>query len=109
MMRITAQDMRTIAAIADRAVALLKALDQIEEYRPKLDDFWRIAIADEIFIVHRDIVPLRLADFLNADDGNFAHDIGGIHRHLERRAGKPPRLNDCFLPRFASINGRELE
>lgn len=42
--------------------------------------------------------PLKLADLLAADDFNFAHDVAGIRRHIDRTTGK---LLDCFLPRFA--------
>jgi hypothetical protein len=42
--------------------------------------------------------PLRLADLLAADDFNFAHDVSGIHRHLDRATGK---LVGGFLPRLA--------
>ena len=59
-------------------------------------------IAAELTIVHRNIVPLRLADFLAADDSNFAHDIGGIHENLEFH-GATARLANCFLPRFAQV------
>ncbi len=43
-------------------------------------------------------VPMRLQELLDADAFNFAHDIGGIYRHLDRSTGK---LGGCFLPRFA--------
>lgn len=42
--------------------------------------------------------PLKLAELLAADDFNFAHDVGGIRRHINRTTGK---LENCFLPRFA--------
>lgn len=42
--------------------------------------------------------PLRLADLLAADDFNFAHDLAGIQRHINRETGK---LEGFFLPRFA--------
>jgi len=35
---------------------------------------------------------------LAADDANFAHDIAGIHRHLNHATGY---LMDCFVPRYA--------
>lgn len=44
-------------------------------------------------------VPLRLAEFADADDFNFEHDILGIHRHLDRQTGE---LGDFFVPRFAA-------
>jgi len=42
--------------------------------------------------------PLRLNDLLAADDFNFAHDIFGIDRHINRLNGK---LENCFSPRFS--------
>lgn len=42
--------------------------------------------------------PLRLDNLLAADQFNFAHDLGGIRRHINRKTGK---LGDFFLPRFA--------
>ncbi len=44
-------------------------------------------------------MPLRLADLLAADDFNFAHDVFGIMRHIDRRTG---RLDNHFVPRFCS-------
>jgi hypothetical protein len=37
----------------------------------------------------------------SADDFNFAHDVGGIHRHMNRETGE---LGGCFLPRFTKRN-----
>ena len=42
--------------------------------------------------------PLKLKEWLAADDSNFAHDLMGIWRHIDRTTGT---LRDCFLPRFA--------
>lgn len=42
--------------------------------------------------------PLRLADLLHASDYDFAHDVFGITRHIDRNTGK---LTNCFLPRYA--------
>lgn len=42
-------------------------------------------------------VPLRLDELLEADKFNFAHDVYGIRRHINRKTGK---LENCFLPRF---------
>lgn len=47
---------------------------------------------------HANGTPLRLAELLKADDGNFGHDVFGIRRHIDRETGK---LGDCFLPRYA--------
>lgn len=42
--------------------------------------------------------PLRLFDLATADRFNFAHDMYGIKRHINRETGE---LEDFFLPRFA--------
>lgn len=42
--------------------------------------------------------PLRLSELLEADDGNFGHDVFGIRRHLDRETRE---LGDHFTPRFA--------
>jgi hypothetical protein len=41
---------------------------------------------------------LRLEELERADDFNFAHDIVGIERHLDRTTFM---LTNCFTPRFA--------
>lgn len=56
----------------------------------------------DLTAVHANGNPMRLADLLAADDFNFAHDIVGISRFLDRNTG---RLTDCFSPRFSA---REL-
>lgn len=43
---------------------------------------------------------LRLDDWLNADDFNFAHDFSGIQNHIERGAF-PATDFGLFIPRFA--------
>lgn len=42
--------------------------------------------------------PLKLQALLDADGFNFAHDVCGIRRHINRTTGQ---LENCFLPRFA--------
>lgn len=34
---------------------------------------------------------------LDAKDGDFLHDVSGIHHHMDRSTGV---LGDCFLPRY---------
>ena len=48
--------------------------------------------ADKVF-------NLRLEDMLNADDGNFTHDIVGIVTNIDR--SNPTDFN-FFVPRFAT-------
>lgn len=47
--------------------------------------------------------PLRLEDLLKADKFNFAHDVCGIQRHINRDTGK---LMNCFSPRYSKRGGK---
>ena len=40
---------------------------------------------------------------LDAPDGDFAHDVHGMHKHASRggKDGETGFLTDCFSPRFA--------
>jgi len=42
---------------------------------------------------------LDLDRLLAFEDGDFAHDIAGINRHIDRETGK---LGGCFVPRCAA-------
>lgn len=42
--------------------------------------------------------PLDFERLLNFPEFDFAHDITGIYRHIDRESGK---LENCFLPRCA--------
>jgi hypothetical protein len=89
---ISIEEINLIRQIAERAVQLYERYDI--KVKPEV-------IICELRIVHEELVRLRLADLLAADDSNFAHDIGGIHQHVV--IGKHTRLADCFLPRFADL------
>ncbi len=43
-------------------------------------------------------MPLRLKAWARADAFNFAHDIFGIAKHMNRKTAK---LEGCFVPRFS--------
>jgi hypothetical protein len=47
---------------------------------------------------HLHCFPLDLKAMREADAGNFAHDVFGIARHLDRRTLE---MRGCFVPRFA--------
>lgn len=55
-----------------------------------------VSLAMDITATHRNGCPLDLKKFLEFDDFNFAHDIGGIRAHIDRNDGT---LKRCFLPR----------
>lgn len=86
---LTHDDYATIGRIADRAVKM--ASEHGVQYK-KMDAFMDLAETHKR-------VPLRLAELKTADDGNFAHDVFGIRRHINRTTCE---LENCFLPRFAA-------
>ena len=64
------------------------------EYLKQLE----MEIEMDVTAVHCNGCPLDLEKLLAFDAFNFAHDINGIRRHLNRQTGK---LEDFFLPRCA--------
>ena len=90
-MNITKQDMDTILAIVERADELSRTLDQ--------GGVDRLSLTMDLEATHASC-PLQLEALLMADNGNFAHDVFGIRRHMNRETGK---LGDCFMPRFAEV------
>ena len=85
----TKEEHMLISAIAKRAVEM--AAKQGKEY-PMMD-----AVMD-INACHSNGCPLKLAELLEAPPFDFAHDVFGIYRHINRQTGQ---LEDCFLPRYA--------
>jgi hypothetical protein len=80
---------RVISEIANRAMGL----------SARTGNSWtKLDISMDVTACHANGCPLRLDALRDADDWNFAHDILGIRRHLDRETGK---LGDCFRPRFA--------
>ena len=72
-----------------------RALTMIKEAGGKYD---AIDCNMDLVACHANGNPLRLQALLDADDFNFAHDIFGIRRHLNRQTGE---LMNCFSPRFS--------
>ena len=60
----------------------------------------------DVCATHANGCPLDLERFHAADAFNFAHDIFGIARHLDRDTGE---LTGCFLPRFYSGKGEAVD
>jgi hypothetical protein len=89
----TDQEARLIILIAGRASKLAG----------RLGVRYTVLDADmDLTAVHVNGCKLRLQELLNADEGNFGHDVFGIRRHIDRKTGK---LGDCFLPRYAAPRG----
>ena len=85
----TKAELQIAAKIARRAVKLSKAHGGDYEQQDAVMD---------LDACHSNGCPLKLEALLEADDFNFAHDVFGIRRHLDRSTGE---LGGCFLPRFA--------
>jgi hypothetical protein len=90
--KVTNSDFDLIQKIAARADALQR------QHRSPRDQREKTQFAMDVTAVHANGNPLRLADLLEADNFNFAHDVFGIERHLNRETGK---LEDFFSPRFS--------
>lgn len=86
---VTREEQRIIAQIAARAVALSHRFGRPV---PQLD------FSMDITATHKNGNPLRLSDLLAADEMDFAHDVFGIRRHLNRETGK---LENSFTPRYS--------
>lgn len=84
------KEARTINKIAHRAVALAESAGI---HYPIMD-------ADmDVTACHVNGCPLKLDALLAADEFNFAHDVFGIRRHIDRTTGE---LQNCFVPRYAA-------
>ena len=86
-----ATELLTIQAIAKRAVALGHEHGVNHDLHGVMMD---------VHSVHMS-VPLDLDRLLEADDFNFAHDVFGISKYLDRKTGE---LTDCFRPRHAVMS-----
>jgi hypothetical protein len=67
-------------------------------YAKKGIDIDAAFIKSELWTVHYEICTLRLQALLETDEGNFAHDIAGIHQHLNILDAS---FRNGFSPRFA--------
>ncbi|HAM42008.1 MAG TPA: hypothetical protein DDX89_02280 [Candidatus Omnitrophica bacterium] len=52
----------------------------------------------DLTAAHMNGCRLDLSALFAAEAFEFAHDIAGITRHIDRETGE---LGDCFVPRFA--------
>lgn len=85
----TSNDFALIGKIADRTLAMGDTRDRQD-------------IVMDFCAVQNSSTPVDLSRLLDADDFNFAHDVFGIARHLDRDDGSKSagELLNCFLPRF---------
>ena len=86
------EDLNLIGGIVGRAVLLAERSGHTVD---------RLQLTMDLCACHMNGCPLKLAALLATDDTNFAHDVWGIRRHMNRQTGQ---LGDCFLPRFADLS-----
>lgn len=86
----TKSDAATIDQIVQRAVDTYGS-DHID----------RMTLTMDLSAAHANGCPLDLDGLLTAEPFDFAHDVAGINRHIDRDTG---RLRDCFLPRCAAVS-----
>ena len=85
----TKEDYKTIGKIADRAIALYKG------YGVTID---RLSLLMDIEFTC-EVNPLKLDEWLAADNGNFGHDISGILTNFNRETKV---LDNGFSPRYSA-------
>jgi hypothetical protein len=93
------EDAAVIVEIASRAVQQMRKTLSATNGRVESEMLRPLDWAMDVTAVHANGCPLRLRELLLADDFNFAHDVFGIRRHLNRDTG---RLTGFFVPRFAT-------
>lgn len=87
---VSAPERRTIEQIVERA---LRDHPTVLRKRDRMD------LQMDLIACHMAGCKLDLDRLLAADDANFAHDVFGIRRHIDRDTG---RLMNFFWPRFSS-------
>lgn len=85
----TKQELVTISKIAGRAVQLAAQHGISYQHIDAMIDLEKTHEQN----------PLRLDEFLKADDGNFAHDVFGIRQNMNRETGQ---IENCFSPRYSA-------
>lgn len=57
-----------------------------------------LSLTMDLSACHANGTPLDVDALLSSDDADFAHDVFGITRYIDRETGT---LGSCFLPRCA--------
>jgi len=81
----------------DEAGIALRIVKRWEREHGKPPGYKRINLLMDIEAAHLDC-RMNLESLLESDSVTFAHDIGGITKHMDRATGK---LGGCFVPRTA--------
>ena len=91
----TRSDLDLIVQIVERADKLHSRIMGMPLYAQGRRDMLM-----DLNAAHSNGCPMAFRKLLDAPDGDFAHDVFGISRHLNRGSGK---LEDAFMPRFAAV------
>lgn len=75
---------------------IARVVDRAAKRKLMMDD--RLALTMDLSASHANGTPIDFQKMLDAPAVDFAHDILGIQRHLNRQTGK---LENCFVPRCA--------
>lgn len=94
---------KLVGKIVARAEEMLKR-DQPTLTKAE-SDAWCREVTMDLMACHANGCPMDFQKLLGADDFNFAHDVWGIRRKLNRTTGE---LEDFFLPRCAKPEGGSL-
>lgn len=86
--KIDKKDFEVVSKILDRADRIYQ-----EAQGQKLD---RMETMMDLSACHANGCALDFQKLLDAPDLDFAHDVFGIKRHINRQTGK---LENCFVPR----------
>lgn len=98
-----------------RIIAGFFEANQIHNVVSRADDLYNkymgiglpdlLSLSMDITATHLNGCPLDFDKLLTASDPDFAHDVFGISRHIDRTTGK---LKDHFLPRCSKIKEASL-
>jgi hypothetical protein len=85
-----------------KAVDNFKMFSKIAERADRMGllFFDRQSLIMDLEYVHTEF-NLRLEELLNADDGNFSHDINGIQHNFNRQTKK---MDNLFTPRYSAVS-----
>ena len=90
--RCTREELEKITKIMLRAASMLNFKSRGSS---------RLEVLMDLSACHAIGCRLDLDALLNADRGDFIHDVTGIMAHLNRETGL---LENCFTPRYALAN-----
>lgn len=89
--------MLKFTATKPQMILITRIVERVFKEFPKYPDD-RQSLMMDLDAAHSNGCPLNFVKLLEAPPFDFAHDVYGIRRHIDRNTGK---LLDCFLPRCA--------